>query len=109
MTDKTPYDRRSPMEHERDMGVTIMIKPLVWRLDSGRHGYPMRYRAKTHCGTGDYTIAGSEARNEWQWFRDGCFAKGHYGHKPMPIDAAKAAAQSDYESRIRAALFVYKQ
>jgi hypothetical protein len=32
VADKTPYDRRSPMEHERDMGPVIDPASMVQRL-----------------------------------------------------------------------------
>jgi hypothetical protein len=34
MTDNTPYDRRSPMEHERDAGVTPLRK-LIEAVEAG--------------------------------------------------------------------------
>lgn len=82
----------------------IKIKPLVWHRDNLKGSYPARFRAEMPCKSGDYTLAGSERENLWQWFRNGYFVDRHQLHKPMPLEAAKAAAQADYEARILAAL-----
>lgn len=84
--------------------VTVGVKPLVWEKDSLKGSYPTRFRAKMPCKGGDYSVAGSERKNLWQWFRNGYFVDGHQLHEPMPLNAAKAAAQADYEARILAAL-----
>ena len=80
------------------------VKPLVWQRDSLPNSAPQRYRAEVPGGMGDYSVTGSERKNEWQWFRNGYFADGHQHHKAMTIEAAQAAAQADYETRILAAL-----
>lgn len=80
------------------------VRALVWHKDTLSGSYPQRYKADMPCGSGDYSLAGSERENLWQWYRNGYFVNGHQMHKPMPLEAAKAAAQSDYEARILAAL-----
>jgi len=81
-----------------------IVKPLVWLPDSMRGSYPDRLRASTPSGFGDYSVAGSRKQDKWQWFRNGHFVDGHHHHAPMPLEAAKAAAQADYTARILAAL-----
>jgi hypothetical protein len=80
------------------------VRALEWQRDSLPNSAPQRYRAEVPGGMGDYSVTGSERKNEWQWFRNGYFADGHQHHKAMTIEAAKAAAQSDYEARILSAL-----
>jgi hypothetical protein len=84
--------------------VTVGMQPLVWEKDSLKGSYPTRFLAKMPCKSGDYSVAGSERKNLWQWFRNGYFVDGQRLHEPMPLRAAKAAAQADYEARILAAL-----
>jgi hypothetical protein len=85
-------------------GVTVGVQPLVWEQDSLKGSYPTRFRAKMPCKSGDYSVAGSERKNLWQWFRNGYFVDGQRLHEPMPLNAAKAAAQADYEARVLSAL-----
>ena len=91
-------------ELEAKLAKAVGVKPLEWRRDSMKGSYPARLRAEMPCKGGDYSVAGSERENLWQWFRNGHFADGHQLHKAMPLEAAKAAAQADYEGRILAAL-----
>ncbi len=82
----------------------VTVKPLVWRPDTMKGSYPDRMKAIMPCGSGDYSVAGSRAQGKWQWFRNGYFVDGHQLHAPMSLDAAKVAAQADYEARILSAL-----
>ena len=84
--------------------VTVGVKSLVWKPDAMKGSYPDRLRAVMPCGSGDYSVAGSKKQDEWQWFRNGYFVDGHQLHDPIPLEAAKAAAQSDYTARILDAL-----
>ena len=80
----------------------VRVKKLEWKDETAKYSYPHRYRAETPCGSGDYSVAGSKSKDEWQWFRNGNFVAGHYGHKPMPLEEAMQCAQNDYERRILA-------
>lgn len=82
----------------------VRVKELEWFRDSMKCSYPARYKATTHDGLGDYSVSGSESDNEWRWFRNGYYVRGHYLHNPMTLDEAKSAAQADYEQRIRSAI-----
>jgi len=89
-----------------ERAATVTVKPLEWVKDTMPNAAPQRYRAATHDGTGDYSVSGSKNSDAWQWFRNGYFVDGHQHHKPMPLDAAKAAAQADYDARIRSAITI---
>ena len=82
----------------------IKVKTLVWMKDTGPQQYPQRYKAMMPCGSGDYSVSGSERDDKWQWFRNGFFVAGHQLHDPMPLADAKTAAQADYERRIMSAI-----
>jgi hypothetical protein len=84
--------------------VTVNVNALVWEKDSLKGSYPTRFRANMPCKSGDYSVAGSERANLWQWFRNGYFVDGHQTYEPMTLNAAKAAAQADYKARILAAI-----
>lgn len=84
----------------------VRVKPLVWQPDTTKGSYPDRMKAIMPCGSGDYSVAGSRKQDKWQWFRNGYFVDGHQLHTPMPLDAAKAAAQADYDARILSAIHV---
>ena len=84
----------------------LRVKIMDWEDKSNNYSTPDRWVAKMPCGDGEYSLAGSYKRNSWQWFRDGNFVRGHYGHDPMTLEDAKTAAQSDYESRILSAIEV---
>ena len=87
----------------------VGVKSLVWKPDAMKGSYPDRLRAVMPCGSGDYSVAGSRKQDKWQWFRNGYFVEGHQLHAPMPLETAKAAAQADYEARIRAAIMETSQ
>jgi hypothetical protein len=75
-------------------GVGVTVKPLEWRSLSLPVG---SWAARTPFG--DYRV-GENGRNEFYFFLEG------HSHSPgfKTIVDAKAAAQTDYESRITAAL-----
>lgn len=83
---------------------SVRVKILEWEDKSRKNSYPDRWVSKMPCGGGEYNLAGSSRRGEWQWFRNGNFVRGHYNHVPMTLEEAKLNAQSDYESRILLAI-----
>ena len=63
------------------------VKPFVWQLDSGRNSWPQRWRAVTPIC--EYSVAGSEGKDNWQWFRNG-----YYQGPDSRIERSKEAAMA---------------
>lgn len=77
----------------------VTVKALVWEEKATpRHHYATSI-------VGDYGIIGVTANTDYRLYRDIYEIKPAEGHY-WPIEAAKAAAQSDYEARILSALSV---
>ena len=93
-TDREKWNARIPPK----------VKLLVWIDDSRKYSFPNRWHTEMPCGSGDYSVTGSTRKNEWKWFRGGYYVRGHHNQEPTTLDAAKAAAQADYERRILAGL-----
>jgi hypothetical protein len=47
----------------------LPVVPFVWADDSGKNCWPQRYRAVTPIA--EYTVAGSEGKDNWRWYRNG--------------------------------------
>ena len=83
--------------------MSVKIKALVWEDDSATYRYPDRMRADAYSIGGEYSITGSKESNRWNWFRDGNWPGG-IRNPPMTEAEAKAAAQADFEKRVRGCL-----
>lgn len=72
------------------------VRPLEWRELNDRN-----FKASTIVG--EYHIQGVEANANFRLYLDGDEMRPQVGYY-RPLDEAKAAAQADYESRIRSCL-----
>lgn len=81
-----------------------LVKPLVWAPDSGKHTHPQRVKAIIPGNGGDYTVFGSDRKNEWMWCRNGYFVDGHQMQKAVALELAQAAANADHAARVLASL-----
>lgn len=81
-----------------------LVKPLVWVPDSGKHTSPQRMKAIIPGRGGDYTVFGSDVKDEWMWCRNGYFVDGHQMQKSVALELAQAAANADHAARVLASL-----
>ena len=86
---QTQAERDAALVQVERLGQGVQIKPLVWSSAKSLRGHD-------HFSDHQYAIRGDQdCVVEWGWR---VVASG------LSLEAAKAAAQSDYEARIRAAL-----